>query len=83
MMIFDWKKILNDSGIVLSVAEMARDKIVEGINKELERHLEEARNEVMTLKMDLQRVKLDLRISLEDAHRLNTIIDELRAKEAK
>lgn len=75
----DWKRMLTDSGVVLSIAEMARDQIAGKINKELEHQLEEAKNEVMTLKMDLQRAKLDLRNSLEDNNRLNLVISDLRA----
>jgi hypothetical protein len=67
---FDWKRIITESGVVISIAETARDAIVEGINKELERQLEDTRDKLTSTEMELANVRYELRSAMDEVRRL-------------
>jgi chromosome segregation ATPase len=73
----DWKAWLDKSGLVLGIAEAAREHIVEGINKELAHELELARDrlnaaaeELGNYQRDLREARADLEMAQREVTRL-------------
>ena len=74
---FDFKKVLDHSGVFLSVAEMARDGIVQRINQSLQSE----RDRVLADNLDL---KFKLTTAQKEIKRLNALLElELSANAPK
>lgn len=79
----DWDKILKHGDTFLQVASMAKDKLIEGINKDIERQRDAAREEVTELKERLMFAERELEDMTQRFHDARNEADRLRAEEAK
>jgi len=75
---FDWKKWLEQSGVVLDLVDAARNKIAEGINKELERRLSSCQEELGETIRLLDEARKKLNISDACLSEANAEISRLR-----